>query len=310
VAENIAEELRVNHEIPNPKFRPGPTPGGEPILLTYTRIDLTADPPHLVVGGAGGNGRITVAGKDGEPVAELIAGDKEAVIAAGQKGSRPGRLTLYDGTGQPALNVSTDAILGTLGLMVGVYQPTGGRPGWIALRNQAGKDSIYLDGKEGRISARDSNGKETLLVDGAGGDIVFQNADCAEEFDFACGDDVEAGTVVVIDAQGRLRPSEKPYDRKVAGIVSGAGDCRPALLLDRKSEGQKRLPVALVGKVYCKVDACLAKIEVGDLLTTSATPGHAMKASDPLRAFGSVLGKALRPLESGTGLIPVLVALQ
>jgi hypothetical protein len=51
-------------------------------------------------------------------------------------------------------------------------------------------------------------------------------------------------------------------------------------------------------------------IEVGDLLTTSSCSGHAMKASDPFRAFGAVIGKALRPLASGRGKIPVLVALQ
>jgi hypothetical protein len=67
---------------------------------------------------------------------------------------------------------------------------------------------------------------------------------------------------------------------------------------------------ALRGKVYCKVDARYAAIEVGDLLTTSASPGHAMKASEPLKAFGAVIGKALSPLQEGQGLIPVLVALQ
>jgi hypothetical protein len=68
--------------------------------------------------------------------------------------------------------------------------------------------------------------------------------------------------------------------------------------------------VSLVGKTYCKVDASSDPIDVGDLLTASSTPGHAMKASDPARAFGAVLGKALRPLATGTGLIPILVALQ
>ncbi len=53
-----------------------------------------------------------------------------------------------------------------------------------------------------------------------------------------------------------------------------------------------------------------APIEIGDLLTTSATPGHAMKATDPHKAFGAVIGKALRPLDRGQGLIPVLIALQ
>jgi hypothetical protein len=66
----------------------------------------------------------------------------------------------------------------------------------------------------------------------------------------------------------------------------------------------------MMGKVYCKADAQYSSIEVGDLLTTSPTPGHAMKASDPLKSFGSVIGKALRPLTAGQGLIPILIALQ
>jgi len=62
--------------------------------------------------------------------------------------------------------------------------------------------------------------------------------------------------------------------------------------------------------VFCKVDASYSPIDRGDLLTTSETPGHAMKAADPRLAFGAILGKALRPLVAGRGLIPVLVALQ
>jgi hypothetical protein len=64
-----------------------------------------------------------------------------------------------------------------------------------------------------------------------------------------------------------------------------------------------------VGKVYCKVDADFAPIATGDLLTTSSTPGHAMKATDRAKAFGAVIGKALAPLHAGRDLIPILVAL-
>lgn len=53
-----------------------------------------------------------------------------------------------------------------------------------------------------------------------------------------------------------------------------------------------------------------AAIAVGDLLTTSPTPGYAMKATDPLQAFGAIIGKALRPLREGQTLLPILVALQ
>jgi hypothetical protein len=106
-----------------------------------------------------------------------------------------------------------------------------------------------------------------------------------------------------------VRVSDRGYDRRVAGVVSGAGGYRPALILDWKDAGD-RVPLAIVGKVYCKVDATDAAIAVGDLLTTSPTPGHAMKAVDPLRAFGAVLGKALSGCSGERGLIPVLVALQ
>ena len=65
-----------------------------------------------------------------------------------------------------------------------------------------------------------------------------------------------------------------------------------------------------MGKVYCKVDARYAPIQIGDLLTTSFTKGCAMKAEDPMKAFGAVIGKALGSIKDGIGMIPVLVALQ
>ena len=141
-------------------------------------------------------------------------------------------------------------------------------------------------------------------------DIFLTNADCAEDFDISNSATVEPGTVMVINQEGELQESQKAYDKKVAGIVSGAGTCRPAIVLDKHESPNTRMPIALVGKVYCKVDAGYSPIEVGDLLTTSPTPGHAMKAEDPAKAFGSVIGKALHSLGEGVGLIPVLVALQ
>jgi len=143
-----------------------------------------------------------------------------------------------------------------------------------------------------------------------GTDIILPAADCAEDFDIAATLEVEPGTVMVLDKGGSLRPSEQGYDKKVAGVISGAGDYRPGMILDRRDSSQKRMPVALLGKVYCKVDAQYGSIEVGDLLTTSPTVGHAMKASNPALAFGAVIGKALRPLRCGQALVPVLIALQ
>ena len=163
------------------------------------------------------------------------------------------------------------------------------------------------------VSAHNDKGGLAAYFEGnvtVTGDINLAGADCAEQFDIAGAETIEAGNVVVIDQEGALRRSQNAYDKKVAGVISGAGEYRPGLVLDRQQSKENRLPVALVGKVYCKVDAQYSPIDVGDMLTSSPTPGHAMKASDPVRAFGSVIGKALRPLAEGQGLIPVLVALQ
>jgi hypothetical protein len=85
---------------------------------------------------------------------------------------------------------------------------------------------------------------------------------------------------------------------------------KAGLVLDRHHGEPDRLPLALLGKTYCRVDATYGDIDVGDMLTTSSTPGHAMKADDPSRAFGAVIGKALAPHMGGVGLVPILVTLQ
>jgi hypothetical protein len=149
------------------------------------------------------------------------------------------------------------------------------------------------------------NGTLTVSVD-----IVLGGADFAEDFAIAAIENVEPGTVMVVGENGTLRPSETSYDRKVAGVISGGGDYRPGLILDRQHSADRRLPLAMVGKVWCKADAQYGAIAVGDLLTSSPTLGHAMKAVDPTKAFGAVIGKALASLQSGRGLVPILVALQ
>jgi hypothetical protein len=108
------------------------------------------------------------------------------------------------------------------------------------------------------------------------------------------------GDVVVLDAAdpGSLRASSTPSDPAVAGCVVApeAGYELP--------RGQAL--VAVVGIAQCRVDATQGSIHAGDLLTTSATPGHARRAVTP--AAGTILGKAMEPLEAGTGLIRVLVS--
>jgi hypothetical protein len=57
-----------------------------------------------------------------------------------------------------------------------------------------------------------------------------------------------------------------------------------------------------------KVDASYGSIAPGDLLVASPTPGFAMRATSP--AVGTIIGKALGALESGSGLIPVIITMQ
>jgi hypothetical protein len=143
------------------------------------------------------------------------------------------------------------------------------------------------------------------------GDIILTNAaDCAEDFDVAPTCSAEPGTLMALDDDGRLHACVLPYDRRVVGVVSGAGDYKPGLILDKKDSQEHRRPIALLGKVYCKVDAAFGAIHVGDQLTTSSTMGHAMRAQNGQKAFGAVIGKAMRSLTCGRGLIPILIALQ
>lgn len=139
------------------------------------------------------------------------------------------------------------------------------------------------------------------------GDLRLLGADVAEQFDVL--DDVDPGTIVVVDDDGAIGPCCKAYDRRVAGVVSGAGDRKAALVLDRQDSGASRRAVAMLGKAWCLADASARSIEVGDLLTTSSITGHAMAAVDREASFGAVLGKALTPLATGTGLVLVLVGL-
>ncbi len=137
---------------------------------------------------------------------------------------------------------------------------------------------------------------------------------CAMSYDTGCADiaeyfpvaeDPEPGTVMIIGEDIKLECSTTAYDTTVAGIVSTA----PGVSLGTNETGNEGEGlIAVAGRVPCKVDASYTPIEPGDLLTTSDTPGHAMKATDP--QIGTILGKALEPLDSGTGVIEVLVTLQ
>jgi len=136
-------------------------------------------------------------------------------------------------------------------------------------------------------------------------------ADLSEPFNLTDAE-VSEGAVVVIDVHnpGHLKLSDRPYDKRVAGIVSGANGVNPGIQMHQQGilEGGKN--VALSGRVYVQADASNGAIEPGDMLTTSSTPGHAMKVDDHAKAAGAILGKAMTGLSEGKGLVLVLVTLQ
>jgi hypothetical protein len=142
---------------------------------------------------------------------------------------------------------------------------------------------------------------------------ITGGSDLAEPFPISTTDQkVCEGAVVVIDEEnpGHLKVSSQPYDTRVAGVVSGANGINPGIQMQQQGllEGGKN--VALTGRVYVQADAANGPIKPGDLLTTSDTPGHAMKVSDHARAQGAILGKAMTGLSEGKGMVLVLVTLQ
>jgi hypothetical protein len=191
------------------------------------------------------------------------------------------------GIGVHGVATSNSGVLGTSGSGIGVHGATD--TGEAAIRGDH-----HADGFAGVF-----NGQVLVTKDlHVHGDVQLVGADVAEQFEVEGVDHldgVESGCVMVLMGDDRVRVCDRSYDRRV--------------VLDRRSS-EGRWPLALVGKVWCKVDAELAPVTVGDLLTTSSTPGHAMRAEDPARAFGAVLGKALAGLPAGRSLIPVLVSLQ
>ena len=136
-------------------------------------------------------------------------------------------------------------------------------------------------------------------------------ADLAEPFQMK-EDELEKGSVVVIDDEhpGQLKLSTEAYDTRVAGIVSGANGINPGIALHQEGALEGGQDVALSGRVYVRADSSSGPIKPGDLLTTSAQPGRAMRVKDHARAQGAVIGKAMSALDEKTGTVLVLVTLQ
>jgi len=260
---------------------------------------LNASDASIIAGGSEHEGQLILNDKNYKPIfkidgqtAQLLLNDKsnklairldaeEAFLGAGGS-KREGQLILNDKNYKPRIKLdSADASV-----------ITGG------------------SGISGKVIVRDSNYHDKVTIDGESGDIILTNAYCAEEFEVIENEKIEPGMVMALNDSGQLQPSISPYDKRVVGVVSGAGNLQPGLILGRKKDLKNRIPIALAGTVHCKVDASYEPIDIGDLLTSSGTLGHAMKASDSRLSFGAVIGNAMSRISHGTGFIPILIALQ
>jgi hypothetical protein len=185
-------------------------------------------------------------------------------------------------------------------------------------------DCQFIECERGSDVEFKVNGDGNVYADGS----LHAPADFSEMIAVSSGaGSVEPGDVMVIDpAHSRAAvKSSEPRSTLVAGIYStrpgfvgserdwdkparSAGEEIGTYTMQEMAAQFGEVPLAVVGIAPCKVSAENGAIRPGDLLVTSGTPGHAMRDDRP--SAGTILGKALEPMESGTGLIRVLVTLQ
>jgi hypothetical protein len=179
-----------------------------------------------------------------------------------------------------------------------------GRAGYFAVSNASSAAPALYCSTTGTGLAFHANGRARVNI------LEIVGADVAERFPVS--DRPEPGMVMEIDPDhpGKLRVARGEYSRRVAGIVSGANGFSVGAVLGNSPSSGGGPPIALSGRVYCLCDAEGGAIRPGDLLTTAARPGHAMKVSDHSRAQGAILGKAMTAMQEGRGLVLVLVSLQ
>jgi hypothetical protein len=191
-----------------------------------------------------------------------------------------------------------------------------------------GGEAEFLFDNDGSLKFYDASFNNTIKLSPTTGRTTTKvleitgGSDLSEQFEVNHPNEVsgeivpeslQPGMVVSIDAQnpGKLVVSNQAYDHKVAGIISGAGGIATGMLMGQQgSPADGSTPVALAGRVYCWADATHGAIEPGDMLTTSDTPGHAMKVTDHAQAQGATIGKSMTGLAHGKGLVLVLVTLQ
>lgn len=228
-------------------------------------------------------------------------------------------------TGQLELKGAGGAVINAVGASGGltrirnskgkdvVYLGTSsGGSGVMQLMSSAGTKmaeiSVYEGGAGGNAKFFNSTGQEVIQIglDSAGKGFVKLNGefvkDYAEIFELTTRQGVEPGTVMAVAGPGgRIAPAAVAFDRRVVGVISGAGGLQSGTVMGSREDGSNDLPLAVSGQVYVRVGLESGPIEPGDLLVASSEPGVAMRAADPDKAVGTVIGKALEAFGHGQG---------
>lgn len=304
------------------------------------RLGIISCPGSYAVGGcAGDTAAVGVQGTSSKNIAVLgissestgVQGTSDTGIGIHGASNSNRAIEGFSGTGIGVIGDSSSrGVVGTIGrsscpgaYAVGGCAGTSGLPGvygrsslgtGVLASTDSGDIFLGVTGSFETHQARiDANGKGYFNGGTQGG-----GADYAESMVAADHETLEPGDVLVIDPQhtNAVRQSREPNTLLVAGVYS----TQPSFLaigqhkIDDDRTGE--VPVAMLGIVPTKVTAANGPIQIGDLLVTSSLAGHAMKAQpkmvDGVAIYptGAILGKALEPLQTGTGIIKVMVTLR
>lgn len=220
-----------------------------------------------------------------------IVDNKQTILSVkstGNYGEIAGIVFERPGEASYAIGTGNDAFGGGSGWGIRASLPDGTDHTRLVIDN-LGNIGIRIDHPQADLHVNGTT--KTNILEITGGDV-------AEARHTTTGNALSPGSVVVFDEYqtGKIRLSDQPYDKKVAGVISGAGAYFAGVCLLQEELEKGAVPVAQVGTVEV---LAVGPVGVGDLLTTSKITGHAMAAKNRKKQVGTIIGKAVGTLKAG-----------